>query len=169
MFREKVTSKLTLGQVFDKISRRINEKYSTDVEKPSINPHFEKVNSLIDDCDGNGEMTEDMLKHNREIIALIDSFKKYYDHKFKIVNNAINNISVFPKQILDSIEDLIRYRNAASHKTRIPIGEFEATKCFLNFYRLINWWNHEIESIDWKKNQDEIIEYLAQKNSTADL
>jgi len=70
------------------------------------------------------------------------------------------SLSVFPSKIRDEMDELIMYRNAISHRSRIPIGSFEAVKSIYYISSLIIWWNDEKGLINWEEEPDKIIEEI---------
>lgn len=108
-------------------------------------------------------------------LADIDSklLLRYIDDKYKklelrldSVEGESKNNDFFPTIISMNLEDIIRFRNAVSHKSLDPIGSNEALKSIYCSFSLVAWWDEERRKIDWTRSQEEIIKdfVLAAKN-----
>jgi hypothetical protein len=63
------------------------------------------------------------------------------------------------------MDELIMYRNAISHRSRIPIGGFETLKSIYHISSLIMWWNEEMKLANWKDSSDVIIKEMIKRNN----
>lgn len=166
-FRKTVTDKLSLGQIINLTNNSIAQKFNKPMNtKSDFTPIYKKIKDLLKDKEEkNIDIDKEILKTTREIINCIKSDRNYLEEKISCFNNKQNKFTVFPKNILNNINELLSYRNAVSHKTKIPIGEYEALRSMYACITLINWWNKEKKSIDWSKSKDNIIKESVERNT----
>ena len=77
--------------------------------------------------------------------------------------------SIFPKYLRENINDLIRYRNATSHKSRIPIGNYEALRTVYCCITLLMWWDNEKKATNWKDDEEIILKDSIERNTGINL
>ena len=91
--------------------------------------------------------------------------KKHTMSTIEVLEKKRVTYSVFPKYLKENINELIRYRNATSHKSRIPIGNYEALRTVYCCITLLMWWINEKRSIIWKDTQDIILQNSIERNT----
>jgi HEPN domain-containing protein len=162
-FREICPKGLTLGQIYDLIHNKIKQQFDVKpIQLPDINPLYNEIKELTD---------KDEASDNKEILKLMREFLNYIREDKKHTKSLINSlekksikISVFPKILRENINELIKFRNATSHKSRIPIGNYEALRTVYCCITLIVWWNNEKRAINWKDEQKNILKESTERN-----
>lgn len=107
---------------------------------------------------------KDTLELLREVLIFIQDDKKHTTYLINNINKKESRVSLFPEHIRENINELIRYRNATSHNSSIPIGQYEAQRMVYCCITLIMWWKKEKDSINWKDDQMTIIEKVIERN-----
>jgi hypothetical protein len=70
-----------------------------------------------------------------------------------------------PMRIRDNLNEVIRNRNAASHKTRVPLGNFEALRTLFCLTSFLIWWRHEKSTIDWSQDKLAALQSAIDRNA----
>lgn len=166
-FREICPKGLTLGQIYDSIHTNIQKKFIIKtVPNPEINPLYDNINKLIDkDSDGDVNISIEILKISRDVLNYIREDKTHTMSTIESLEKKGVTYSVFPKYLKENINELIRYRNATSHKSRIPIGNYEALRTVYCCITLLMWWINEKNSMNWKDTQDIILQNSIERNT----
>ncbi len=166
-YRDICPKGLTLGQIYDLIHSKIRQTFkvkSTPV--PDINPLYDNINKLIDDdCNDNIEVT----KLFRDLLNYVKDDKKHTKSMINSLEKKEMIYSIFPKNLRENINELIRYRNATSHKSRIPIGNYEALRTVYCCITLLMWWINEKKTIEWKDEQEIILKKSIERNTGINL
>jgi hypothetical protein len=165
MFRKKCPQRSTLGEMYNLIGEEIENKFpEKEVERYiDMNELYKKINELIKNK-VDSLINIDILSILRDILTLIKENNKEIMLKIKKSQNT-DTYSIFPSNIKENIYELIKYRNAISHRSQIPIGSYEATKSIYSITSLIMWWKEENENLDWRKDPDNIIIQLLKRNN----
>lgn len=172
----------TAGLIAEDCLTQIYETiYRVPARKMMLGPLKQKISEAVK----NRDIKE--LNHN-DVIKLITEYKtlnktdpvrvadldskillKYIDEKYKKLDLRLDSIEgdikdneFFPLIIKINLEDLIRYRNAISHRSLDPIGSFEALKSIYCSFSIVLWWDEEKKKIDWTKDQKDIIKQFVQ-------
>ena len=168
-YRDVCPKRLTLGQTFDLINNKLKQEFQVQSNPiPEIKPLYRRIEELNKDLI-NGEESEilkETLKLMREILYYIQNEKKYT--RYLIENRQQkkeNNISVFPYYLTENVKELIRYRNATSHNSRIPIFNYEALRTVYCCITLVMWWINEKNKIDWEDDQETILKKSIERNT----
>ena len=166
LFREEAPKNKTLGQMFDQI--RLNPKKKISKE---ISPAIE-LNDLFDETNSNLEILKSQDNVQKETLMIIRKMLHYVKQQNEITKDIIKkklsqeiSTSVFPKKIQMNLNELIKYRNAISHKSRIPIAKYEATRTVFCVMALLIWWNNEKQLIEWHDSEEEIINKIIERNT----
>jgi hypothetical protein len=166
LFREKCPPGNTIGETYDLIESEVKKRLSLG-----------EPEKLIDADDLYGRITillkskpdvstyEEQLKISRDIITYIKENNKIILSKIKSASKREEVVSIFPKYIREGLNETIKYRNAISHKSRIPISDFETIKSIYGLTIIILWWDNEIHNLDWKKDSNEILLQLLRRNN----
>jgi hypothetical protein len=167
-FREPCPKTLTLGQTYDHIHGRIRKMFdrSPRTHEP-LDAIFAELAQSICDAEESPpkKSVADVLRIVRKVASIIQLDRACLGEQLDSIRRTSSDLSCFPKQLRDQLTDLIRFRNAVSHKTRIPIGEYEALQsmhCFVNF---VMWWNEENRVIDWTDDQRTILKKSIERNT----
>lgn len=156
LYREPVVKGLTIGQLHSTINAKIQALYSSNkiVEQPEIKPLFQDIKSVIDSEEPS---VSESLAVMRKMLTYMSEQNKFMTYKIDSGSKKPKAQSIYSKDITESIDELLKYRNAASHRSKVPIGQYEAIRslyCSVKFYL---WWEREKLKIDWSSDKDQII------------
>lgn len=168
IFRQETEERLSLGDLFQKIQQNVEEHVKPKKIYPSTNLStlFTELNSThgkigtIPDEEIQKEFIETFRKYMQFQKEQLHGIKETIDQSLK----TKFSLSIFPKERLTNIHELKRYRNEISHKSRMPINEYEAIRCVYSCFALYSWWREMTDVIDWSKPIDEIINFLVQES-----
>lgn len=154
--REPSPLELTLGQLYDQLHIRIREVFDGEKDEvASVDAVFAVAKALGDDKKSvDGAAIGEAL---RLLAKVIKQDRRIVDERFGKLKGNLRSVSVFPKRVRDHIDELIRNRNAASHKTRVPIGNYEAQKTLLGVVALIRWWKDCKSALAWNEPRDDVL------------
>lgn len=163
LYREQLHKGLTLGQLLDEIQKRASLlfKQKNDIQ-PDITPMYELLKKAIAESEDKGLAA---LETTRQLVSQQQAINKYICEKIEKMGKPEQIKSLFPARVLTAITELIRFRNASSHKSRIPIGPYESKRCAYCLLILYMWWENTKLSIDWELSADSIIKEVINKNN----
>lgn len=168
LFREEAKKDLSLGQLIDEINTNVSSllKLRSEVQAITTAELFSEVNKILDNKDSidNASINEATLKIMRKLIQYLKEYDKNIKKSIKKGSTSFD-MSIFPKKIRYSLNELLRYRNAISHKSRIPIGPYEAIRSVYCAITLLIWWANEKNAINWKMSKEEIVKKIVEKNN----
>lgn len=148
--RKPVAKSKTIGQIYDLLHNEIKLVFKPEKTQPSdYKDILNKIKDLNKNSDDFQKNVENLL---RSLVTNINKDKNHTSEKIKDIIQDSNKTSIFPKSIQENFDELLRYRNAASHKTRVPIGDYESIKTLYCLYTIINWWNLQKENTDWSED-----------------
>ncbi|MFM5008166.1 hypothetical protein ACEUB7_06505 [Aeromonas veronii] len=154
-FRTQLTKGLTLGQLADEINLKVDSLYEKKVERPpEFAELYEKIKSAISTDDNQIVKSLETL---RELLTKTIENNKYLNSKIENIGKQKQSRSVFPPRVRHAINELIKFRNASSHKSRIPIGPYEATRAIYSLVIFLTWWDIEKSIINWDETPETII------------
>jgi hypothetical protein len=157
---------LTIGATYDSIEQKINKLFLKEpMVKPDSNSLYSRINEEIKIASTQPNETVNILILLRDFLGFIKHNNLYLSSQIDELEKRPRNHSIFPNKIREDILDLLRYRNATAHKSRIPIGNYEALKSIYCCSCVILWWIEEKRCIDWRLTKDEILKQLVEKNS----
>lgn len=150
----------TLGQLYDLLHHRVREQtLPAREELKNLDDLYGDINEIqkksTRGLDGNS--TQRALALIRNLITTIRSDRKYFEQRIVELHTRDQRVSVFPLQMRDNLNELIRYRNAASHRTRIPLGNYEALRALYCLTSFVIWWRKTRECTDWAKDQQSLL------------
>ena len=158
LFRDMCPKGFTLGQLVDAIHSRIrNARNSVVLPKPNLTTLYDEIKKLLKQP---RISNKNILLLTREVLNASRIQMEYNDSRIDGLLTKKPEVTIFPKQIFSNLTELIRNRNASSHKTRVPLGKYEALKSLYCLISTKMWWDEKISEIDWDKNPEEIIDYL---------
>lgn len=161
LFREQLTKGLTLGQLVDEVNGRTAALFPRKEElPPDLSSLFGDLNQAI--ADG-GAGQANALPLLRKLLAQVIDANKYLNTKLDKLGVPERKISIFPSRVQQMLTELIRFRNAASHRSRVPIGPYECRRAAYAFVVLYGWWEREKRNIDWTRSPKEIVVQCAQR------
>ncbi len=104
------------------------------------------------------------------ILQYVDASSTSLQHKLLQLKKDDGSVdfSLFPRTVKLSLDDVILYRNNASHKSPYPIGSLEALKSVYGSLSLLIWWNSQKKTIDGSKSHEEVLESLVDAAKTYD-
>jgi hypothetical protein len=161
LFREQLTKGLTLGQLVDEVNGRTAALFPRKEDPvPDLSNLFGDLNQAITD----GAVGQvDALPILRKFLAQVIEANKYLNTKLDKLGVPERKISIFPPRVQQMLTELIRFRNAASHRSRVPIGPYECRRAAYAFVVLHGWWEREKRTIDWTRSPKEIVVQCAQR------
>jgi len=164
LFRRKCPQGLTLGGLVDLVGRETKKKVPGDktTNKVDFGGLYKKINELLEEIPSENSTNKDVLTIIRDILGIVKENSKSILPKPS--SQQSKQLSIFPNDIREGIEELIMYRNAISHRSRIPIGSFEAIKSLFHIASVIMWWNEEKKVINWKEKPEDIIVKMVERN-----
>lgn len=163
LFRTQLHKGLTLGQLADEITVKIDKQFDGDeLAAPDLTGLYSKIKESLEAEEGKDRLA---LEQTRNLLTLVIENNKFINNKIDNIGKPKQKISIFPERVRRAVNELIRLRNAASHKSRIPIGPYEATRSVYVLIVFLMWWDKEKLSIDWSRTPEEIIKGLVSRNS----
>ena len=61
----------------------------------------------------------------------------------------------------ENLNELLKWRNAASHNSRVPLGAHEADRTLYCLVSVITWWQQQLAKVDWTKSKIEVVDLQA--------
>lgn len=156
LLREQLPGGLTLGQTLERLHRRIEDLLPA--QKPavrSVDAAYDQIKSLPDP-----PSTAALLPLLRELVQLIQDDRQQFGRRLDDITKPTARRTVFPPRIGDNLNELLKWRNAASHNSRIPLGAHEADRTLFCLLSIITWWQGQLNALDWSKSKMELIEVL---------
>ncbi|MDI1484855.1 hypothetical protein [Polyangium sp. y55x31] len=152
----------TLGQLYDHLHSEVRSLFKKEPAKPAdLDSLYGKVNAAIKASDsGAAESSLRTLEVVRDVITAIKVERIFAQDQLRQTRDHDTHVSVFPAIVRTNLNDLIRYRNAAAHKTRVPIGSYEALRTLYSLVSFVTWWQEALANIDWHVGRNEIIAQL---------
>jgi len=149
----------TLGQIYDQFHQRLKELLSPKpLELSQLDPIYKLLNELQKSPVAGAKGSADVLIGSvRDVLNIIKSDRKFFLDRIDSSNKLSKRISVFPDWLHDNLMELIRNRNAASHKTRIPLGRFEALRTLYCLSAFALWWREQKDNTNWALDSLEIL------------
>jgi len=166
LFRDRCPQGSTLGELLDLIEKKVKNTVAHGNRKKAIdvNSIYERINNSLKRNKSNPATNEDLLKIIRDLLTFVKEKDKQILSKLTPPQKT-ESISIFPDELRDGMDELIMYRNAISHRSRIPVGSFETLKSIHHISSLIMWWNEEMKLVNWKDNSDQIIKDMIRRNN----
>ena len=170
LFRIKCPQGLTLGELLDLINNEVRDRNPAKIKEPL--PHafdfsdiYKRINTAIEGNDLNTLTNKNVLIILRDMLTLVKENNANILSQLKSNSQKNESYSVFPTHITEGMDELIKFRNAISHRSRTPVGKFEATKSIFDLVSLSMWWRDEKKLVNWRKNPDEIIRQMVNRNN----
>ncbi|MGM9425790.1 hypothetical protein [Hydrogenophaga sp. MI9] len=155
LYREQLTKGLTLGQLADELHARAAALFKRKEEPlPDVAVMYPELKAAIEDPQLSPAKSVELL---RRLVTLMVEVHKHTNVRIDRFGKPERKILIWPEIVNNAVNELIRYRNAASHKSRIPIGPMECRRAAFSFVVLIRWWLKERTLIDWNKSPLEIL------------
>ncbi|SDX02925.1 hypothetical protein [Nitrosomonas oligotropha] len=156
LLREPLPGNHTLGQIFERLSHRIENCIPLPkIALKDVDCAYELIKNLQTTPDSTA-----LAPVLRELVQIIISDRQYFNKRIDELSKPVNRPTVFPKKVHDALNELLKWRNAASHNSRVPLGAYEADRTLFCLIILINWWQKQLTTLDWTKSRDEIINIL---------
>ncbi|NKE64776.1 hypothetical protein RAMLITH_02995 [Ramlibacter sp. RBP-2] len=158
----------TLGQLYEQIHSKLRELTQPPSPKlgdaDAVYKAISTLKTLREAADNAySSHLESVL---RDVISLVKADRKCYTSKIDGISKPGRKSSLFPPMLNDDLLELIRYRNAASHKSRVPLGSFEALRTLYCLTTFVLWWHDARSQTDWSLNREEILNLTIAKAST---
>ena len=156
VLREALPGGLTLGQTVERLHKRVDELMPQPKLTPRTpDPIYEKI-KLLDNTPGS-EAIKSIL---RDLVGLLIDDRNYHVKRIEEFTKINARRSIFPPKITDRLNELLKWRNAASHNSRIPLGVHEADRTLFCLIGVIAWWQDRLEKIDWSHERIKVVENL---------
>lgn len=156
LLREPLPGNHTLGQIIERLSRRIDDCVpSPKLTLRSVDTAYDLIKALPATPDSAA-----LSPALRELIQIIQDDRHYFGKRIDELSKPVNRRTVFPPKVGDTLNELLKWRNAASHNSRIPLGAHEADRTLFCLVTLISWWQKQLATLDWTKSRVAIIETL---------
>jgi len=156
VLRAPIVGGLTLGQTIDLLHKNIEALFS--VARPSLrslDSLYASIKDVKPDSDV-GALKSILI----EITSTIKDDRAFYSKKIEDLTKQHSKKTPFPNAINENLNELLKWRNAASHNTRIPLGAHEADRTLYCLISLVMWWEDKVSSLDWTLSNIEILERL---------
>lgn len=154
---------LTLGQIYDQFQTQVKTLLNLPKESlVSLDNFYQKISNLKNNSP---DKIDEYLSLFRDFVHTIKADRRFYDEKFGEITRRDVRIPIFPNHLRENINELIRNRNAAAHRTRVPIGNFEAVRTLFCLVSLVTWWLNEKDRIDWEQDMATILREAIARNS----
>lgn len=169
LFREPVPKGQTMGQLYDLIQAKTAKLFQkAPLQPPDIDEMYKAINEQLGQVQSDTPpTTTDALKLLRQTITLIKEERAYNRELAKEGQKQPSGTSIFLARLRENINDLIRFRNAASHKSRVPLSDYEALRTLHCLISLVVWWHAELRAIDWSDGQETIIKKMTERNAAS--
>lgn len=156
LLREQISSGLTLGETVNRIHKKIDDLFpQIKPTQKSLDSIYEKIRNL--DATSNTETLKPVL---RDLVVLMQEDRKHYGRRLDEIIKPSSKQTPFPHRISENLNELLKWRNAASHNSRVPLGAHEADRTLYCLVSLVTWWQEQLVEVDWSKSKIEIIESL---------
>ena len=155
LFREQLAKGLTLGQLVDEINTRTSAYFPKKEDTPpDLSLIYAELNQAISMGDAGVNQTLPLF---RKFLGQVIESNKILSSKLDKLGQPERKVSIFPQRVQYMLTELIRYRNAASHRSRVPIGPYECRRAAYAFVVLHRWWDREKRVINWMLNHGQIV------------
>ena len=162
-FRTQLNKGLTLGQLTDEITARVNLFFDKKAElPPNFSGLYDEIKIALE-ADEHKDLVA--LEKVRSLLTMVIANDKLINKKIDSIGKPKPKNSIFTDRVLFSINELVRFRNASSHKSRIPIGPYEATRSLYSLIIFLMWWDNEKININWDSSAEDIIRETVNRNS----
>lgn len=156
LLREQAPSGLTLGQTVDRLHKRIDDLYaSPKAALRSLDDIYEQI-KLLDPAAG----TDSLKPILREVLGLVNDDRAFLVKRMDDHFKPIQRRTPFPVGVAENLNELLKWRNASSHKSRVPLGGHEADRTLYCLISLVTWWQAQVASINWTQTKREILDTL---------
>lgn len=161
LFREQLGKGMTLGQLVDEINSRTASYFPKKEEHPpDLSALFNDLNQAISAGDTGHTQSLPLI---RKLLAQVIEANKFMASRIDKLGQPERRLSIFPARVQHMLTELIRFRNAASHRSRVPIGPYECRRAAYAFVVLHGWWDREKRAIDWARSPAQIVIDCAQR------
>jgi hypothetical protein len=155
-FREPCEVGWTLGQIYDNVHSRLRELLELPKQEPLL---LDDLYDLARKVQAAENVKSELAEAIRRFANVIKRDRAVFQERIEQIKTKPRSQSIFPKYLQNNIEELIRNRNAASHKTRVPLGKYEAQKTLHSLVSIIFWWTRLKKKLPWKQSKAEILQF----------
>ncbi len=162
LLREVAPRGRTLGQLYDCLHVELNNLFKKEPSKPAdFGPIYDSIGKALKEITAdNSHKGNRSLEIIRDVLTALRIDRAHTDDILRRMKDHETHISVFPAVIRQNINELIRYRNAAAHKTRVPIGNYEALRMLYTLLTFVMWWQETLNAVDWSLTKDAILQWF---------
>lgn len=170
IFRDQCPKGHTLGQLFDVIEGKLSKLFQKEPhQQPDIDQLYKQIREQIEgEKLGTSLTSVDLLKTIREVVNFIKEERLYNRDSTHARQKPPQIASIFSRRVRDNIIELIRFRNAASHKSRVHLDKFEALRTLYCLVSFITWWHLELTKVNWQDDEKTILKKMIERNGESD-
>lgn len=172
MFREVYPKGLTLGQLYEFVHSQIAKRYGkAEKDVKDLSTLYKGIGAALEDLKKHPRKRKDResLELLRKVLNVVSDDREVFSRRVDRLKESPKHLSVFPSELRDNITDLVRHRNAVSHRTMVPIGSYEALRSVYCLMSLVMWWGKEKTLINWEDDPDTIMRDCIKRNSGASI
>lgn len=167
LLRDVAPKGLTLGQVYDALNNDVRALYKKQPPPPAnLDDIYKELTGAMKEAgaDPAGDVSR-LLALVRTVVNALKAERTCTAAAIKELQlrEKPSQLCVFPRYLRANITELIRNRNAAAHKTRIPLGNYEALRTMYSLVSVVMWWQAELALINWRADKEAIIDNLVKK------
>ena len=156
LLREEAPAGLTLGQTVDRLHKRIDDLYASPKSAlRSPDEIYEQIKQI-----NPAASIESLRPVLRELLGLLNDDRAFLVKRMDDLFRPTQRRTPFPVGVAENLNELLKWRNAASHKSRVPLGGHEADRTLYCLISLVTWWQAQIASINWTKAKREVLDSL---------
>lgn len=162
--REPVPRNLTLGQLSKKIGT-----ISKSIESPGAIKTLTQVDvaQSIEQIKFSAD-EKYVKKVANNILRYVAATVKDLKADLNTTEKSDQSYVIFPRLIKMGLDDLITYRNAASHKSTESIDSLKALKSLASSFSIAIWWEAERKTVDADATKEEVYGNLIERAKNYD-
>lgn len=154
LLREPLPNGLTLGQTLERLHRRIDDLFPQPKNSlRNVDPIYEQIRMLTTPID-----VANIQAILRDILSFAHDDRQHFIKRPDDITKPGIRRSIFPAKQSENLNELLKWRNAASHNGRIPLGAHEADRTLFCLVSVITWWQEQLSRLDWTLARTDLIE-----------
>ena len=115
---------MTLGQTVDRLHKRIDDLYASPKSALRSQDEIYEQIKQIDPAAG----IESLRPILREVLGLLNDDRAFLVKRMDDLLRPAQRRTPFPVGVAENLNELLKWRNVASHKSRVPLGGHEADR-----------------------------------------
>lgn len=168
LFREACPKRLNLAQIYERTQTQLRQRIQPPTTAtPEVSQIAKRADDLLQRAATGTppESVKESLHLLRDMAALLKDARPPAASRPGDAERPAPFLSIFPPNIAENFEELIRYYLAASDKSRIPIDSHEALRTMYSLVTTILWWEGELLKINWKADAEAILKDVVQRST----